>query len=151
MVRRVVATAAALVAVVAFPSAPQAAADGDQLVLTQGTVQCWVSANNVPFGGGPMLVCEQTTGGRWGASPYAESPYNENLTLAVERGTGEFHWDKGTIASRGGPTGQGMTLSTGQTYHINGWTIQPDDHRTRFTSDVTGHGILLNPQDARGF
>jgi Ca-activated chloride channel family protein len=151
MVRQVVAAVGALVAVMGYPLVPQAAADSDQLVLTQGTVLCWISTDNVPFGGGPMVVCQQTTGNRWGASPYAQSPYNENLPLAVERGTGEFHWDKGTIAGRGGPTGQPMTISSGQTSTINGFTIQADDHRTRITSNVTGHGVLVNAQDVRGF
>jgi hypothetical protein len=52
--------------------------------------------------------------------------------------------------SGGGGTGE-IKLDAGQTYRINGWTIQPDEHRTRFTYDATGHGLLVNFADVRTF
>jgi hypothetical protein len=44
-----------------------------------------------------------------------------------------------------------ITLSAGQTYRINGWTIQPDAHRPRFTYLQSGHGMFVNAIDARNF
>ena len=55
----------------------------------------------------------------------------------------------GSVAGSGGTTD--IVLNDGQTYHINGWTIRPDDHRTGFTDDDSGHGMLVNVQDIRGF
>jgi hypothetical protein len=70
------------------------------------------------------------------------------MDLAVVRGTGEFTFEKGIIA---GPATGDITLDAGQTYHLNGWTIQPDGHRARFTYDATGHGLLVNIADVRTF
>jgi hypothetical protein len=67
------------------------------------------------------------------------------------RGTGEFTWEKGSIAGPGEATDQTINLESGQTYRINGWTIQPDDQRTRFTSDTSGHGMLVSFADIRPF
>jgi hypothetical protein len=95
-----------------------------------------------------MVVCEKTDGQAYGWAPYAASKYNELLPVAVMRGTGEFNWAKGNL---GVPAGQGVTLGPGQTYAVNGWTIQPDEQRTRFTYDASGHGLLINAQQARSF
>jgi hypothetical protein len=99
-----------------------------------------------------MVVCQLTIGQPWGKAPFAASidgakeGVRQNLTVA--RGTGEFTFEKGSIA--GPPTGE-INLDAGQTYRINGWTIQPDEHRARFTYDATGHGLLVNFADVRTF
>jgi hypothetical protein len=73
------------------------------------------------------------------------------LNLAVMRGSGEFVWDKGSISGSGEATDQDINVNDGQTYHINRWTIQPDEHRTRFTFDSTGHGMFVSFADVRTF
>jgi hypothetical protein len=144
MVRQMLAAAGALIVLVAFPLAPSAAADDGQMVLTEsGKVRCLVSADNVPRGGGPMVVCQQSDGQPFGQSPWAASKYNERLNLAVKRGNGEFYWAKGSIAGPGAASGQDIVLSEGQTYHVNGWTIQPEKARTKFTYDATGKGMFF--------
>jgi Ca-activated chloride channel family protein len=149
MVRQVLAASGALIAAVALPSAPSAAADDGQLVqIAGGAVQCLVSADDVPRGGGPMVVCERVDGQAYGIAPYATGKYNETLPAVVMRGTGQFNFAKGSL---GVPPGQGVTVGAGQTYNVNGWTIQPDEHRTRFTYDATGHGLLINAENARSF
>ena len=150
MVGQVIAASAALVALVAVPlAAPAAAADEGQMVSIQsGSVRCLVSADDVSRGGGPMVVCERSDGQAMGRAPFATSKFNEQLPLVVMRGTGQFNWDKGAIAL---PGGQGIAVDSGQTYQVNGWTIQPDPQRTRFTYDATGHGMLINAVDARSF
>jgi hypothetical protein len=147
MVRQLLAASVAVIAVTASPLAPYAAADDGQVVITQnGTVRCLVSADNVARGGGPMVVCTPSDGAMFGRAPFTTEKYPQTMNLAIERGTGEFYFDVGTVDSAGA-----ITLNTGQTYHINGWTIQPDPQRTRFTNDVSGHGVLVNAIDARNF
>jgi hypothetical protein len=149
MVRQVIAASAALIGIVAYPVAATAAADEGQLVsVMSGSLRCLVSADDVSRGGGPMVVCQRSDGQAMGRSPFAASKFNEQLPLVVMRGTGEFHWAKDTIAL---PPGQGIDIGSGQTYQLNGWTIQPDPQRTRFTYDATGHGMLINAEDARSF
>ena len=100
-----------------------------------------------PRGGGPCCCADEVDGQPWGAAPYALEKNASRLNLAIFRSTGEFRWDKGDI---GAPVGATETVvSPGQTYHINGWTIQPEDLRTRFTYDATGHAIYVNVSDAR--
>jgi len=149
MVRLAGAVFGAVVALLAFPWAPHAAADDGQLfTLSGGQVQCAVSPNNMDRGGGPMVVCQLANGLGWANTQFSTEKYPQPLTLAIERGTGEFHYDKGRIAAA---PGQGIALGPGQTYHIDGWTIEVDEHRNRFTYDESGHGLLVNPQDVRNF
>lgn len=148
MIRQLTAASVALVALASFPLVPSAAADDGQVVQTQnGTVQCVVSDNNVSRGGGPWVVCQRSDLAGFGQAPFSTEKYSVSLNLAAQRGTGEFYFTKGSIA---GP-GEGTSLSSGQTYNINGWTIQPDDQRTRFTWDATRHGVLINAEMARTF
>ena len=150
MVRQVLAASGALIALVACPLAPHATADDGQVVVVQNAqnapLRCLVSADNVARGGGPMVVCGRPDGAMFGQAPFSTEKYSVALNLAVQRGTGEFYFDKGVVEGTGG-----MALSNGQTYHINGWTIQPDDQRTRFTNDASGHGMLINAFVARQF
>jgi hypothetical protein len=60
MVRHGTAVAAALIVLIALPSAPRAATDAGQLVGSQsGKILCLVSADNVSLGGGPIVACQQ--------------------------------------------------------------------------------------------
>ena len=84
--------------VVALPLAPPAAADDGQMIRDRiGQGALLVSADDVPRGGGPMVVCQPTDGGPFPQAPWAASKFDERLNLAVKRGTGEFTWSKGNI------------------------------------------------------
>lgn len=37
-----------------------------------------------------------------------------------------------------------IVLHYGETYHLQGWTLLPTDHGTRFTNDRTGHGMFVS-------
>jgi Ca-activated chloride channel family protein len=151
MLRKVAAATGVLTVAVAMPLAPTASADDGTMVLTEGgKVRCLVSADNVPQGGGPMVVCEQADGQPFGLSPWAATKFSQRLNLAVKRGTGEFYWAKVPILGTGPGTGN-VTLSEGQTYHINGWTIEPEQSRTKFTNDGTGKGMYLGVVTLRQF
>ena len=134
--------------VVALPMAPPAVADDGQMIVTEsGKVRCVVSADDVPRGGGPMVVCQPTDGGPFPQAAWATSKFDERLNLAVKRGTGEFTWSKGSITA----PGQDMVLSTGQTYNVNGWTIESEETRTKFTYGATGKGMYLGIVTLRQF
>ncbi|HEX9832429.1 MAG TPA: hypothetical protein VGA66_04955 [Mycobacterium sp.] len=55
------------------------------------------------------------------------------------------------ILGSGPATGQDGTLSEGQTYQINGWTIEPEESRTKFTYDATGEGMYFGDVTMRQF
>lgn len=40
-------------------------------------------------------------------------------------------------------------LDVGQTSHVNGWTITPQELRTLITYDLGGHGMRVNPVDVK--
>ena len=129
--------------------APPATADaGQQVLLNSGAVRCVLSADEVAFGGGPMTVCALTNGQPWGMAPFETSKWNQRLNLAVARGTGEFYWDRGLLAD---PVSTPVSVDGGQTYKVNGWTVQPEGLRTRITNDSSRHGIFINATEVRGF
>ncbi len=151
MIRKAIAVSGAMFAAIALPLAPPAAADDGTMVVTpDGKVRCLVSADNVPQGGGPVVICEQTDGQPFGLSPWASTKFFQRLNLAVKRGTGEFYWAKVPILGTG-PGTQNVSLNEGQTYHINGWTIEPEETRTKFTNDATGKGMYLGVVTLRQF
>lgn len=152
MVRRVVVVVAASSILLASPLAPRAAADVGQLVVVDGgSVRCLVSADDVKRGGGPMVVCQRVDGQPWGQAPWETSKFNNRLNLAVVRGTGEMYWERGVVPAANDATGGDTVVGGGQTYHANGWTIQDEGLRTRFTYDATGHGVFIDAEDVRQF
>jgi hypothetical protein len=151
MVRQGIAASAALIVVIALPSAPRAAADADQLVGSQsGKILCLVSADNVSLGGGPIVACQQSEGQPFGQAPWASSKNSVRLNRAVVRGTGEFFFDLGSVPGWAGTTAQDVNVDSEQA-NINGWTIQSDETSTRFTYDATGHGMSISPEYIRSY
>ncbi|KUI16457.1 hypothetical protein AU191_00640 [Mycolicibacterium acapulense] len=151
MIRRAV-TALGVSILGAVVLAPPAAADTGQLVLLQsGTIRCLVSADDVKRGGGPIVVCQRVDGQPWGQAPWETSKFNNRLNLAVVRGTGQMYWERGVVPAANETPGGDIVVDAGQTYHVDGWTIQDEDLRTRITYDVTGHGLFVNAGDVRQF
>src|SRR6478736_3184836 len=148
MLRKVIAASGALMVVIALPLAPSAVADDGQMIVTEsGKVRCMVSADNVAFGGGPMVVCQPAAGGPFPQAPWAASKFDERLNLAVKRGAGQFNWQKGNLAA----SGQDIVLSTGQTSNLSGWTIESEETDTKFTYNATGKGMYLGIVTLRQF
>jgi hypothetical protein len=99
-------------------------------------------------GMGPHVVC-QTSG-------FPQSPMNpppgpgwtgDPLVLhqdqAIVTSSGQFSWRTANLGMA--PPGQPDTmLVTGQTYHVQGWTIVPTNDGTMFTNDATGHGMNIS-------
>lgn len=148
MVCRGLAAVWALLTVIAIGVAPQAAADADQTVLIEGgQIRCQVSADDPARGGGPVVVCQKVDGQPWAQAPFSAEKYSKALNLMVVRGGGEFYWDGGNIRSVASrpivPIGQDIVVGEGQTYRANGWTITPEQYRTRITNDRSGHGVFV--------
>jgi hypothetical protein len=62
---------------------------------------------------------------------------------AIVAASGRFDWRNANLGQA--PPGQpDVTLVNGQTYDFQGWTIVPTAGGTRFTNDVTGHGMFID-------
>jgi hypothetical protein len=147
---RMAAASASLMFLLAVLVAPPALADDGSIVLLQnGKVRCALSADNRDRGGGPITVCELTNGQPWGMSPWETSKYNQRLNLAIVRATGELYWDRGTVT--GSDAAGGLSVTEGQSYNIDGWTVEYDGFRTRITNDATRHGVLVTEGYVRQF
>jgi hypothetical protein len=150
MVRNVIVAIGTLMVLVAMPFAPHAAAEGDQgdgqtVVTLGGKLRCLFSPNNIPRGGGPMAVCEQSDGQPLGSSPWSTAKYPVRLGAALVHGDGQFYWAEGGISP------MNEVVGSGQTVHVDGWTIEDQGLRARITNDFSGHGILISQYDVRGF
>ena len=151
MFRVTISTVAFLIIAAIFGPAPWAAADNGQSVSTQsGKVRCYVHTNDASHGGGPLVVCQQRDGAPFPQAPMS-AEYNEQMNLAVVRGTGAFNWDIGNIPGSSEATAKDVTLNYGQTYHINGWTVLPSSDGTRFTNEATGHGMFVSVENISSF
>jgi hypothetical protein len=111
-----------------------------------------VYVNDRGHGGGPLVVCSTTAQDPRGfpqAPPSGPPGFRSNL--AVVKASGEFWWDIGNIAGSSAPLARDIVLKYGQTYHMNGWTIQPTVDGTRFTNDGTGHGMFVSVENVYAF
>ena len=151
MVRRTALLVGSLIFAITCAPIPLAAAENGRSVTTQsGKVRCYVHANDTSHGGGPLVVCQQRDG-----APFPQAPmsgeYNEQMNLAVVRGTGAFDWDIGNIPGSREATAKDIVLNYGQNYTVNGWTIWPTSDGTRFTNDRTGHGMFVSVENVSSF
>lgn len=129
--------AAALTLVLGLFACPSATAatDADQIIrLHDGQVRCLLSAD-FEDRGYPAAVCARTDGG-----PFSTS--HAPLNLAVVQGTGELYYLKGTLPDLG--SGDAV-VGVGQTYRVNGWTVETEELRAFITYDVGRHGINVSP------
>lgn len=119
----------------AVPLAPSASADPSdfQYVRTQsGAMRCVISAAHVG--------CERTSIDGFPGAPKSQSgPGNWNI--AGVDADGVFDWGEGNI---GGVDAGEVTLTYGQAYHFKGWLVSPAFDGTRFTNDVSGHGMFVS-------
>ena len=151
MIRQLIAASGALIAVAAWPLAPQAAADADQVIQIQdGTVRCLVSAADVPRGVKPEVNCE-TNGPKFGESFWSTEKHPGPLNVAVMLGSGEFYFERGDVPGPAEDPGHVASVAAGQTLQVNGWTITGEGFRTRISNDASGHGMFINVTEVRQF
>lgn len=140
MVVRLSAGLVALFALAVVPLPALAVADADAPVLIQSSgVLCAISANDVPRGGGPTVACQRADGLTFAQSPFSNTKPNPKLNLAVVRGGGQFQWEYGSVAG-----GQPINLAVGQTYNVDGWTIEAGELRSTYAYGKAAHGFWIN-------
>ena len=134
-------------------AAPSARADSGQAVRTQsGRVRCWVAATGSamsltpPDGGGGYVICEAGLGGFDSAPMVPGPPYRMNNATVDAAGSFSF-----LLANMGQVSENQLTLSYGQTYNIQGWTILSSPDGTRFTNNATGHGMFVSIENTYAF
>ena len=133
--------------------APSARADSGQAVKTQsGRVRCWVAATGSaisltpPDGGGGYVICEAGLGGFDSAPTVPGPPYHMNNATVDAAGNFSF-----LLANMGEASEDQLTLSYGQSYNIQGWTILSGLDGTRFTNDATGRGMFVSIENTYAF
>ncbi len=140
MVVRLSAGVVALFVLAVVPLPALAVADADAPVLIQSSgVRCAVSANDVPRGGGPTVACQRVDGLTFAQSPFSTTKPNPKMNLAVVRGGGQFQWEYGSVGG-----GQPMNLAVGQTYDVDGWTIEVGEMRTTYAYGKAAHGFWIS-------
>lgn len=124
---------AAVAMAVNFGAAPSAVGDTNHYVRTvSGQVRCLVLDIQVTCEHGPS---------------FPQSPEGEDL--AVVTSDGNFHWDSGNIG--GAHYDQDVVLAYGQSFKVNGWTIEPSNTGTRFANSATGHGMFVSVENVYAF
>lgn len=130
------------------PSAPTSSTESSPYshVRTEsGKTRCVVSSAASPTEGA-AVACEYGPG-------FLQAPvsqYGNRLDIARVDAAGSFKWMDGNIGGGGTPQND-LVLNYGQTYHAQGWTIQPSFEGTRFTNDATGHGMFVAVQEVAPF
>jgi Ca-activated chloride channel family protein len=127
-------------AVVSLPARAVADADAPVLIQTPGGVLCAVSANDVPRGGGPTVACQLANGQPFAQAPFSTTKPYPKMNLAVVRGGGQLQWEYGSVAG-----GQPINLAAGQSYHVNGWTIEAAEGRSTYAYGEAAHGFWIGP------
>lgn len=151
MVRRSLAAAGALLALVACPFAPSASAQDAVVLIEDGAVRCLLSADDPSRGGGPIAVCQRSDGSAFGQSPFSAEKYAVPLSQAVMRGTGQFYWDGGNVREVTPVPDGGVAVGSTGTFSANGWTVRGEGPRTRIMNDASEHGLLIYPEAVRTF
>jgi hypothetical protein len=133
----------------ALASTPTALADAVQYVRTQSSkVRCVLYSN---FGGaptahgtvpaGPIVMCQASAPGGFNQFGYnlaiVDAGGNlSNLCCVDIGGSKPIDW---------------LTLTYGQTYNVEGWTIAANSDGTRFTNNGTGHGMFVSIENVYAF
>jgi hypothetical protein len=125
--------------------APMAHAEGQYVRTQSGLVRCLVTSNDQVRGGGPTVACDYDRG--FQKAPVSRDD-NKHLEIAVVDASGKFFWDRGDI---GGTPQNDVQLVTGQTLHIQGWTVAPVSDGTRFTNDGSRHGLFVRVDEVSPF
>jgi hypothetical protein len=154
------ATQAAIVAAtaVAFSIVGVPTAQAEQFVRTEsGRVRCEVEPNRIgcqdlqgfsqapvdpplrcPPPPGTYLRCGVSNGVHW--------------DIASVTSGGVFGWQEGNLATGGSASpANDVVLTYGQTYNLQGWTINPSEDGTRFTNNATSHGMFVSINNVYSF
>jgi hypothetical protein len=82
---------------------------------------------------------------------YLRCTSGHHWDLATVTSGGAFKWDDGNIPGTTQAMANDVVLNYGQTYHLQGWTINPGEDGTRFSNDGTGHGMFVSIDNVSSF
>lgn len=97
---------------------------------------CELGSDDADPGIGPSVVCQGS---------FRQAPAGDDQ--AVITAAGRFSYRSANIGV-GGDHPPFDTLLPGRTYHIQGWTVTASGDGIRFTSEATGHGMLIGADTA---
>jgi hypothetical protein len=154
VLRRLVVFGAAAAFAALLGTAPNALADTS--VRTQsGNTRCEV--------GSGAVVCQYLPG--FSQAPVEPSPScppppgtylrcggpGIHWDLAEVTSGGAFRWGNGNIPGTSQAMANDVVMNYGQTYNLQGWTINPGEDGTRFSNDGTGHGMFVSIDNVSSF
>lgn len=126
------------------PSGPSPTVGGDVaatfIQTKSGQVRCAVSAVSV--------VCERNSASGFPQAP-ASAAGGGRWNLAGIASDGTFDWSEGNIG--GGDPAADHVLEYGESYRINGWTIDAGSEGTRFTNVDSGRGMFVSIENVSAF
>jgi hypothetical protein len=117
---------------------PIAYADSELVRTESGKVRCDVQSDRVG--------CQYLPG--FPQAPICDTG-DYHCDIAQVKSSGGFSWIDGNIP--GAHPENDVVLNYGQTYHLQGWTINPGEDGTRFTNDATGHGMFVSIENVSSF
>jgi hypothetical protein len=112
--------------------------DFQYVTTVSGAVRCVIGSDHVS--------CERSSAEGFPDAPPANG--GGNMNIARVDADGSFEWG---LANLGSPDDPPVTLTYDQTFHFNGWTVEPTFNGTRFTNDATNHGMSVNIDGADPF
>ncbi|MCP9274356.1 hypothetical protein [Mycolicibacterium arenosum] len=125
------------IAALAFTPSAHAEPDPDQQFVTTESrkVRCIVQPDNVG--------CQSNSVDGFMNAP-VEHGYRDN-NVWVDAGGGPLRWNQSNMPSTDYAAPQNdLVLTYGQVFHLKGWTVEPNSTGTRFTNDVSGHGMFVS-------
>jgi hypothetical protein len=122
--------------IAALTFAPPASADPtaghDAKVNTQTPhMLCEIGSDDAAPGIGPNVICQGS---------FVQAPADDDQAFVTA--SGQFSYRSANIGI-GYNHAPFDTLVSGQTYHIQGWTVVAGGDGIRFTNDGTGHGMFI--------
>jgi hypothetical protein len=127
--------------IAALTLAPLASADPtvghDAKVNTQTPpMLCEIGSVDADPGVGPSVICQGS---------FVQAPAGDDQAFVTA--SGKFSYRSANIGV-GSPHARFDTLVTGQTSHVQGWTVVAGGAGIRFTNDGTGHGMSIGSDTA---
>ena len=140
---RLLAGSLSAVGLVAFAVVCPPAANADTVSLYPTGSSVWVQTQS------GKTTC-QVDAGFVSCISYFEVPtpsaHGQPSNVVMVSPSGALTWTVGDT----GPVSP-TTLNYGTTYSANGWTVNPTNMGTTFTSDATGHGMTVGLRGASAF
>jgi hypothetical protein len=94
-------------------------------------VLCEIGSDDADPGIGPNVICQGS---------FVQAPAGDDQAFVTA--SGQFSYRSANIGT-GYNHAPFDTLVTGQSYHIQGWTVAAGGDGIRFTNDGTGHGMFI--------